>query len=119
MSDRKPLTKEQGSPFEVLSRPAEAILCGDMNFPATADERTQLLAPFESGIPDFHDARTVLFPNEPHIPTVGVHPVDFVEQPECFDHLFVTSGLIDHLKTHRVDTVTKASDHQPVWIELN
>ncbi|MCW5617775.1 MAG: endonuclease/exonuclease/phosphatase family protein [Nitrosomonas sp.] len=118
MSQRAQYIEEQGGPFEVLDRPAEAILCGDMNFPATAEERLQLLAPFDSGIPDFLDTRTILYPDEPHIPTVGIHPVDFVNKPECFDHIFITSGLINHLKTHRVDTITAASDHQPVWTEL-
>ncbi len=118
MSQRAQYIEEQGGPFEVLARPAEAILCGDMNFPATAEERMQLLAPFDSGIPDFHDARTVLYPDEPHIPTVGIHPVDFVDKPECFDHIFITSDLVNHLKIHRVDLITAASDHQPVWIAL-
>ncbi|MBX3639900.1 MAG: endonuclease/exonuclease/phosphatase family protein [Nitrosomonas sp.] len=118
MSRRTQYIEEQGGPFEVLDRPAEAILCGDMNFPATAEERLQLLSPFDSDIPDFLDTRTILYPDEPHIPTVGIHPVDFVNKPECFDHIFITSGLINHLKTHRVDTITAASDHQPVWTEL-
>jgi len=118
MSNREPQAGERGSPFEVLPRPMEAILCGDMNFPAAAEERSRLLASFDSGIPNFHDARTVLFPNKPHIPTVGIHPVDFVNQPECFDHIFITSGLTHRLKTHHVDTGTTASDHQPVWMEL-
>lgn len=118
MAHRAQFSEEQNGPFEVHARPVNAILCGDMNFPATARERLQLLAPFDSGIPDFHDARTVLFPDEPHMPTVGIHPVDFVEKPECFDHIFITSDLINHLKMHRVDIETTASDHQPVWIEL-
>ncbi|MCP5250179.1 MAG: endonuclease/exonuclease/phosphatase family protein [Burkholderiales bacterium] len=119
MTHRERLDEEQGGPFEVHVRPVNAILCGDMNFPATARERLQILMPFDSGTPDFHDARTTLFPNEPHAPTVGIHPVDFVDKPECFDHIFITRHLIDHLKTHRVDVATTASDHQPVWIELS
>jgi endonuclease/exonuclease/phosphatase family metal-dependent hydrolase len=119
MTRRAQLDEEQGGPFEVHVRPVNAILCGDMNFPATARERLQILMPFDSDTPDFHDARNTLFPDEPHAPTVGIHPVDFVDKPECFDHIFITSGLINHLKTHRVDAATTASDHQPVWIELS
>jgi endonuclease/exonuclease/phosphatase family metal-dependent hydrolase len=118
MTHRAQLSEEQSGPFEVRARPVSAILCGDMNFSATAKERLQILTPFDSGIPDFHDARTVLFPDEPHMPTVGNYPVDFVDKPECFDHIFITGDLINNLKMHRVDIETTASDHQPVWIEL-
>jgi endonuclease/exonuclease/phosphatase family metal-dependent hydrolase len=116
MAARSPLAEEAGSSFEVFPRPAEALLCGDMNFPASAPERSQILAPFASGEPDFRDAWEVLHPDDPHIPTVGIHKVDFVNQPECFDFVFVTDGLADHLKAHGIDTVTEASDHQPVWV---
>jgi len=118
MSARSPLAEEQGGAFEVFPRPAEALLCGDMNFPASAPERLQFLAPFAGGEPDFRDAWEVLHPNEPHAPTVGIHPVGFVDQPECFDFVFVTEGLSNRLKAHGIDAATEASDHQPVWVEL-
>ena len=53
MSARSPLAEEQGGAFEVFPRPAEALLCGDMNFRASAPERSQLLAPFVGGEPGF------------------------------------------------------------------
>ncbi|PXW89690.1 endonuclease/exonuclease/phosphatase family metal-dependent hydrolase [Nitrosomonas sp. Nm84] len=119
MSQRKFLTEEQGGTFEVFPRPAEAFLCGDLNFPATATERAQILAPFGGdGTPSFQDAWSVLHPATPHTPTVGIHPVDFVDQPECFDFIFITDGLVHHLKAYGIDVATKASDHQPVWVEL-
>ncbi len=118
MSQRKFLPEEQGGAFEVFSRPAEALLCGDLNFPATAPERARILAPFDDDTPSFHDAWSVLYPATPHVPTVGIHPVDFVDQPECFDFIFITDGLVDHLKAYGMDAATEASDHQPVWIEL-
>ena len=118
MAARAPLAEEAGGSFEGFPRPAEALLCGDMNFPATAPERGQILAPFASGEPAFRDAWSVLHPGEPHAPTVGIHPVDFVKQPECFDFVFITEGLASHLKGHGIDATTEASDHQPVWVEL-
>jgi endonuclease/exonuclease/phosphatase family metal-dependent hydrolase len=118
MSARSPLAEEAGGSFEVFPRPAEALLCGDMNFPATAPERSQILAPLEGGEPGFRDAWSVLHPGEPHAPTVGIHPVDFVSQPECFDFVFMTEGLSSRLRAHGIDTATEASDHQPVWVEL-
>ena len=118
MAARKPLPEEVGGTFEVFPRPAAAILCGDMNFPAWAAERAQILAPFAGGEPGFRDAWTVLHPGEPHAPTCGIHPVDFVDRPECFDFVFLTEGLAGRLKAHGIDAATVASDHQPVWIEL-
>ncbi|MFH1817781.1 MAG: endonuclease/exonuclease/phosphatase family protein [Pseudomonadota bacterium] len=118
LSGRAPMPAEAGGSFEVFPRPAQALLCGDMNFPATAPERAQILAPFAEGTPGFHDAWSVLHPGETHTPTVGIHPVDFVKQPECFDFVFLTEGLAARLKAHGIDAATEASDHQPVWVEL-
>lgn len=118
MSQRKLLQDEQGSAFEVFPRPKEAILCGDLNFPATAPEHAQILAPFSDDTPSFHDTWSLLNPWIPHAPTVGIHPVDFVDQPECFDFVLITDGLVKHLKKHGIDAETAASDHQPVWVEL-
>ncbi|MDQ1314026.1 MAG: hypothetical protein QG662_135 [Pseudomonadota bacterium] len=118
MSARPPLLEEEGGAFEVFPRPAQAILCGDLNFPASAPERAQILAPFNGGIPGFRDAWSVLHPEEKHAPTVGVHPVDFVSQPECFDFVFLTEGLAGRLKAHGIDAAIEASDHQPVWVEI-
>jgi endonuclease/exonuclease/phosphatase family metal-dependent hydrolase len=116
MSARSPLAEEAGGSFEVFPRPAEAILCGDMNFPASAPERSQMLAPFNEGAPGFRDAWEVLHPGEPHAPTVGIHKVDFVSQPECFDFVFVSEGLVGRLRAHGIDAAAEASDHQPVWV---
>jgi endonuclease/exonuclease/phosphatase family metal-dependent hydrolase len=116
LSARLPLPEEVGGSFEVFPRPAQALLCGDLNFPATAPERARILAPFADGVPGFHDAWSLLHPGEPHAPTVGIHPVDFVSQPECFDFVFVTEGLASRLKAHGIDAATEASDHQPVWV---
>ena len=119
MSVRTPLAEEQGGSFEVFPRPAQALVCGDMNFPAPAPERLQFLAPFAGGELGFRDTWEVLHPGEPHAPTVGIHPVDFVSQPECFDFVFVTEGLAGRLRAHGIDANTEASDHQPVWIEFD
>lgn len=118
MAVRTPLPDEAGGSFEVFPRPVQAILCGDMNFPASAPERARILAPFPGGEPAFRDAWDVLYPGEPHAPTVGIHKVDFVSQPECFDFVFLTEGLASRLRAHGIDTATEASDHQPVWVEL-
>ena len=109
---------EQGGSFEVFEQPVSAILCGDMNFPAEAEERACLLAPFPDGTPAWRDAWTVLHGAEPHAATVGIHKVDFVDRPSCFDFFFISEDLAPRLRALHVNAVTEASDHQPVWIEL-
>jgi endonuclease/exonuclease/phosphatase family metal-dependent hydrolase len=118
LSARPPIAEEVGGSFEVFPRPVEALLCGDMNFPAGASERAQILAPFGAGEPALRDVWEVLHPGKPHAPTVGIHPVDFVDRPECFDFVFMTEGLAGRVKAHGIDTATEASDHQPVWVEF-
>ncbi len=110
---------EEGGSFEVLPRPMSAVLCGDMNFPAWAPERARLLAPFDDGAPRFCDAWTLLHGTRPHAPTVGIHPVDFVDRPECYDFWFMTEDLAPRLTGLGVNDQTEASDHQPVWIALS
>jgi len=109
---------EQGGSFEVFERPTAALLCGDMNFPSEAAEHAQVLAPFADATPAFVDAWKQLYPGEPHAPTVGIHPVDFVDAPACFDFVFLTENLAPRLKSCHVDTQSEASDHQPVYVEL-
>ena len=115
----RPGEGEQGGSFEVFDRPVSAILCGDMNYPAEALERTRMLAPYGDGTPDWQDSWTLLHGDAPHAPTVGVHKVDFVDRPSCFDHIFLTGDLAPRLRARHVNAVTAASDHQPVWIELS
>lgn len=117
-SARAPLPAEAGGSFAVWPCPAEAILCGDMNFAAEAPEHARLLASFEGVVPAFCDAWAVLHPGRTHPPTVGIHPVDFVDRPECFDFVFLTEGLVRRLEAHGIDAETAASNHQPVWVEL-
>jgi endonuclease/exonuclease/phosphatase family metal-dependent hydrolase len=109
---------EAGGPFEVRPRPTAAILCGDMNFPAEAPERNRLLASLGEGVPAFRDSWELLHPGRPHAATVGIHKVDWVDRPCCFDFVFLSEDLAPHLAGHGVNAETTASDHQPVWIDL-
>lgn len=115
----RPGEGEAGGPFEVWPRPVSALLCGDMNFAAEAVERSRLLSRFDDGSPAFVDSWDVLHPGQSHAPTVGIHKVDWVERPSCFDFVFLTEDIAPRLRAHQVNAETSASDHQPVWIELS
>lgn len=110
---------EAGGSFEVYARPASALFCGDMNYPAEAAERARMLAPYGDGTLAWCDSWTVLHGGAPHAPTVGIHEVDWVDRPCCFDFVYLTEDLAPRLKAHHVNGVTAASDHQPVWVELD
>lgn len=109
---------EEGGSFEVLARPASALLCGDMNFPAEAPERQRLLVPYPDATPAWCDSWELRHPGTPHAATVGIHPVDFVDRPACYDFVFLTQDLAPRLTAWGSDSATEASDHQPVWVEL-
>ncbi len=64
-----------------------------MNFPAEVAEHAQILVPFADATPAFVDDWKLLYPGEPHAPSVGIHPVDFVDAPGCFDFVFLTNDL--------------------------
>lgn len=117
---RAPRPAEDGAsgPFAVYPRPCSAILCGDMNFPANAPERARILAPIDPDTPVLCDAWEVIHPGVPHAPTAGIHKVDWLDTPSCFDFVFVSEDLAPRLNGMATDPDTAASDHQPVWIEL-
>ncbi|OYY93232.1 MAG: endonuclease [Hydrogenophilales bacterium 28-61-23] len=110
--------EETGGSFEPFARPQATVLCGDMNFPAEAPEHARVLAPFADATPAFLDSWTLLHPGMQHAPTVGIHPVDFIDAPACFDFVFLSADLAPRLQAHGVDPETEASDHQPVWVAL-
>jgi endonuclease/exonuclease/phosphatase family metal-dependent hydrolase len=115
----RPGEDEAGGPFEVWPRPASAILCGDMNFPAEAPARVRLISPFDDGSPALVDSWAALNPGQTHPPTAGIRKVDWLDRPACYDFVFLTEDLVPRLKSYRVNLETTASDHQPVWIELS
>jgi exonuclease III len=41
------------------------------------------------------------------------------ETPYCCDFVFVTPDLVPRLRSIRIDAETKASDHQPVIVEIH
>jgi endonuclease/exonuclease/phosphatase family metal-dependent hydrolase len=98
--------------FRQLARPASAIVCGDFNMPPDDPLRARLL---ESGLVDAWQA---LNAGKPHPPTFRVNEPASGEAPYCCDYVFVSKDLAPRLRAIRVDAQTRASDHQPVIIDL-
>lgn len=95
-----------------------AILTGDFNMPPEDSTIARLLHPFEDGTPRFLDAWTIAHPGSPQ-PATFCREDHTYGQPKACDFIFVTEDLADRVSRVIVDETTRASDHQPVLIELD
>lgn len=109
-SEKLPVS-EAGT-FHSHPRPASAILCGDFNLPPHDPLHARVK---EMG---FVDAWEALNRGKAHPHTFRVHEREEGQSPYCCDYVFVTADLVPRLRSIRVDGETKASDHQPVIVEL-
>lgn len=109
---------DAGTPFAAMPRPASAILTGDFNFRPEDPGHVRMTALFEGSVPRFFDAWRIAHPDVPHAPTVGIFENSFADRPYCFDFFFVTPDIGGRVESVTVDGETRASDHQPVLLEL-
>lgn len=108
-----------GSPFHDYLQPAETLICGDFNMPATDPSYARMLAPFDDDTPPLLDGWRVAAGGMPQPPTFCVHePYAPGMQPFACDFVFVNTPLRPHVQHLQVDRETRASDHQPVIITL-
>ncbi|MGQ0580196.1 MAG: endonuclease/exonuclease/phosphatase family protein [Betaproteobacteria bacterium] len=112
------LAGDPGEPFAALPRPASAIFTGDFNYKAGAPEHERMTSAFGADVPCLVDAWKIAHPKTPHAHTVGLHENGWAEHPYCCDFIFVTDDLAPRVRAVTVNTLTQASDHQPVLIEL-
>lgn len=106
-------------PFAWTPRPRSAILVGDFNFTPDDPLHARLQEPFGGGTPAFRDAWSVAHPRAAHAPTVGLYDKgQWPGAPRTCDFAFVTEDLTARIESVSVNERTRASDHQPVLIEL-
>jgi endonuclease/exonuclease/phosphatase family metal-dependent hydrolase len=102
--------KEDGA-FRAMPWPRGVIVCGDFNLPPHD--------PLHARLSEFLvDAWQALHPGKPHPHTFRVHERAAGESPYCCDYAFVTGDLAPRLRSIRADGENRASDHQPVIVEL-
>jgi endonuclease/exonuclease/phosphatase family metal-dependent hydrolase len=99
---------EPGS-YESFTRGKSALICGDFNLKPEDPHHRRML---DGG---FVDAWQALNPGKPRQATFHLYDG---EPPYCCDYMFITPDLVPRLRSLRIDTETKASDHQPVVVEL-
>jgi endonuclease/exonuclease/phosphatase family metal-dependent hydrolase len=105
-------------PYLALPRPASAIVCGDFNLPPQDPLHARVREPFADGVPRLVDAWQALNGTAPHPPSFRLHERKEGQAPYCCDFVFVTEDLVLRLRALRIDGETRASDHQPVMLEL-
>lgn len=109
---------ETDPPFAVLPRGDCAVVCGDFNAPAGAAEHARMRAPIAADVPALRDAWEIAHPDRAHAPTAGLEPAPWVSGPACFDFCYVSANLAARVVQVEVDGGTRASDHQPLLLEL-
>jgi endonuclease/exonuclease/phosphatase family metal-dependent hydrolase len=110
-------------PFAATARPLSAIVCGDFNSEFGSDAYRRFLAPLDDNpdrAPGFVDAWTALHPGKTPPMTAGVYDTaQWSSGPIACDFVFVTEDLRGRLHRCEVDSATRASDHQPILLELD
>lgn len=114
-----PRPERAGQPFETRPREGRALLCGDFN----CDARDPMIARFQqaqAGPPAWTDAWPLANPGRPHPTTVGLYDdAQWKGEHQCFDFFFVSADLAGSVRRVAVDAATRASDHQPLLLEID
>lgn len=106
----------QAPPKDARHLTTQAIVCGDFNaHPRTGEHAAITQA---AGPGTLWDSWKLVHGAQPHAPTFCVHEQRYLPQPVAFDFVFVSDGLKDLVRRIEVDGGTRASDHQPVVVEL-
>jgi endonuclease/exonuclease/phosphatase family metal-dependent hydrolase len=114
-----PERDETGTPFQSKVHAAEAVLCGDFNFEASEPEYALLQsASAQPGTARLVDAWRQVHGDAAHAPTFRLHDRRYGPVPIACDFVFVSEGLAPRVRRVEVDLHTRASDHQPVLLEL-
>ncbi|TXT40589.1 MAG: endonuclease/exonuclease/phosphatase [Comamonadaceae bacterium] len=127
----QPLADDSDSPFQSKTHTRHAILCGDFNFEPGAPEYAAIQQPFRPlelmdnaqeaiNIESEHlqDAWPLMLGQTPHAPTFRLFDRTYGPEPITCDYVFVSQSLVPRLKSLSVNLNSRASDHQPLWMEL-
>ncbi|MGU7780623.1 endonuclease/exonuclease/phosphatase family protein [Burkholderia sp. PU8-34] len=118
-ADHPARAENQNGPFSGTAQPRDAIVCGDFNSVYDSDAYRRLIEPIDDA-PGFADAWTARHPGLAPPPTAGVYDtVQWSEGPLACDFVFVTDTLLPRVTRCEIDGNTRASDHQPIILELD
>ena len=104
-------------PYASGKVPDAAILTGDFNMRPDDPVKLSLSQP-TGDVEGLLDAWGVLHPGTPHPPSFCIADQKY-GSPHCCDFVLVSNGLVPRLRKVVYQTETRASDHQPVLVELS
>jgi endonuclease/exonuclease/phosphatase family metal-dependent hydrolase len=115
MAASPPKACDDGSAFQSKVHTPHAILCGDFN--ATIDDAAvkTLCTP---GAHALRDAWELAHGAAPQAPTFRVFDHTYGGEPMACDFVFVSAELAPRVRQFEIDGQTRASDHQPLFVEL-
>lgn len=105
--------------FDPTPQTASAILAGDFNFPPEHPAYEEIQHALPGGAPAYRDAWLEAHGRKPHMPTFCVHSNAYSKEPYCCDFVFVSADLAARVRSLEVESATRASDHQPMLLELD
>jgi len=108
---------EMDTPYQAKPHTLDALLCGDFNFEPGSDEYRHLT---DCDAADaMTDSWTIAQSGQPHPPTFRLYDDTYGPDAVSCDFIFVSESLKSRVESVKVDTLTQASDHQPVLIVLS
>lgn len=114
----RPASQTPG-PFDPVPRGVPTVVVGDFNFRPATPEHRRLQAPIDAATPRWRDAWELLYPGQPHPPSVGLHDQQqWPGPPFTMDFAFVSEDLAPRVRELRIDPSSDASDHQPLLLTL-
>jgi len=113
-----PLLDASGGPFQAKLHTVDCLLTADFNFDAASEEYRLMLA--ENGAaPLLIDCWRRVHGERAHDPTFHLHDRSYGPLPIACDFVFASAGVAPRVRRIEVDLQTRASDHQPVLVELD
>lgn len=106
-------------PFQQHPQTTQAVLTGDFNYRPEDALHARMQAPFDEAWPSLRDAWTQAHPGEPNAHTNGLYDRDQWPESFCCDFIYVSEDLLPRVRNVTVDALSRASDHQPVLLELD
>ena len=113
-----PKLDETGAPFQAKPHTRSAVLCGDFNLLRTDAEYPLLQSAPAVGATRFTDAWGLVNGARKQDPTFRVFDQRYGPEPIACDFIFVSEDLAPRVRRVEVNGQTRASDHQPVLLEL-
>jgi endonuclease/exonuclease/phosphatase family metal-dependent hydrolase len=113
-----PLDDETGQPFQNKVHTRSAMLCGDFNLETTNAEYGVIQSEPVDGATRLADAWRQVHGTRPHDPTFRLFDRRYGPVPIACDFVFVSDDLAPRVRRVEVNLQTRASDHQPVLVEL-